>query len=116
MHKFLRLLLDPLPGAGGGGSPYSSGAGADEPGAVSNRLSLDPNDSRWSDTLGKWDDGETYTVTVTMRQMSPGEFEVTALKSAATPTDDESAETDDAADAAPAPAASSDNPAIANLD
>jgi hypothetical protein len=52
-----------------------------------------------------------------LRQISPGEAEITAIKSAATPTDDdESAETDDSADAAPAPAASSDNPAIANLD
>jgi len=115
MHKFPRLLLDPMPGQGSSGSPYETGNMADEPGAVSNRLSLDPNDTRWSDTLGKWDDGQTYTVTVTMRQMSPGEFEVTDLKSAAAP-DDESAETDDTADTAPAPAASSDNPAIANLD
>jgi hypothetical protein len=113
----MRILLDPMPGQGSSGSPYETGNMADEPGAVSNRASYDPNDSRWSDTVSKWDDGQTYDVTMRLRQMSPGEAEITAIKSAATPTDDdESAETDDSADAAPAPAASSDNPAIANLD
>jgi hypothetical protein len=48
---------------------------SDEPGAYDNRLSLDPNDDRWPFVLD-WEDGEEYTVTLRIRQISPGEFEV----------------------------------------
>jgi hypothetical protein len=47
-----------------------------EPGAVDNRLSLDPNNPSWSDAIANWEDGKEYSVEVRLRQMSPGEFEV----------------------------------------
>lgn len=48
----------------------------DEAGAQDNRMSLDPSNPQWKDTVGSWEDGKTYTMTVTLRQISPGEFEV----------------------------------------
>lgn len=56
-----------------------SGSGT-EPGAVDNRLSLDPNDKRWAKILAAWEDGETYKVTLEINQMSPGEFEVNSVE------------------------------------
>lgn len=50
-----------------------------DPGAVDNRLSLDPNDARWKDMLAEWEDGQEYTVTLTITQLSPGEFEVSRV-------------------------------------
>lgn len=52
-----------------------------DPGAVDNRLSLDPNDPRWKKTLASWEDGERYPITIggiklEMDQISPGEFEI----------------------------------------
>jgi hypothetical protein len=52
-----------------------------DPGAVDNRLSLDPNDRRWKKMLAKWEDGGRYHVTIggislEMDQLSPGEFEI----------------------------------------
>lgn len=52
-----------------------------DPGAVDNRLSLDPNDPRWKKTLAKWEDGERYPIVIggislEMDQLSPGEFEI----------------------------------------
>lgn len=54
---------------------------APDPGAVDNRLSLDPNDPRWKKTLAGWEDGERYPIVIggiklEMDQMSPGEFEI----------------------------------------
>jgi hypothetical protein len=43
----------------------------DEPGADDNRLSLDPSKF---EAINDWEDGETYTFTVTARQVAPGEF------------------------------------------
>lgn len=76
-----------------------------DPGAVDNRLTLDPGDKRWSGLLKKWEDGEDYSITVKARQISPGEFEVMSLKAKATPTDEppEPAEEDDDDDDKPAP-------------
>jgi hypothetical protein len=85
----MRILLDPMPGQGSSGSPYETGNMADEPGGFGFKPRASNTAIR---TTRRWSD----------------------LKSAAAPTDDEAAETDDTADAAPA--ASSDNPAIANLD
>lgn len=62
-------------------SPEARAGEAQDPGAVDNRLSLDPNDPNWKETISDWEDGEDYTVTVTMRQISPGEYEVTGLTS-----------------------------------
>jgi len=78
----------------------------DEPGAVENRLSLDPTNDAWADTIGNWDDGEEYTVEVKVRQISPGEFEVLE----ATPKEEAEEEEQ------PAPKKRYSNPAIANLE
>ncbi len=45
-------------------------------GGVENRLSLNPNDERWAEALASWEDGEEYELTVRVKQVSPGEFEV----------------------------------------
>lgn len=50
-----------------------------DPGAVDNRLSLDPNDPNWKNILADWEDGGEYKVRITITQISPGEFEVTGL-------------------------------------
>lgn len=63
-----------------------------DPGAVDNRLSLDPGDPRWAKTIAAWADGEDYSVTIGLRQISPGEFEITSFggrKVAAEPTEEE---------------------------
>lgn len=43
-----------------------------EPGAVDNRLSLIPNEFG----VDGWEDGKTYEISLKVRQISPGEFEV----------------------------------------
>lgn len=57
-------------------------ADAEEPGALDNRLSLDPNDDRWSSTVSEWKDDGEYTVTLNVRQVSAGEYEVVDMESA----------------------------------
>jgi len=47
-----------------------------DPGAVDNRLSLDPNNVDWADEIADWEDGSEYTLTIKVTQISPGEFEV----------------------------------------
>jgi hypothetical protein len=65
-----------------GESPYRMGnlsdsTGAGEAGAVENKITLNPNDPRWKDTVGEWKDGEEYSFEhVKVRQISAGEFEV----------------------------------------
>lgn len=55
--------------------------GTEDPGAVDNRLSLDPSDERWSDALENWEDGEEYELTnVRIRQIGAGEFEIVSLE------------------------------------
>lgn len=54
-------------------NPYA--AADEEAGSYDNRLSLDPNDERWP-FVADWEDDEEYTVTLRIRQISPGEFEV----------------------------------------
>jgi hypothetical protein len=61
--------------------PESRPVGAPDPGAVDNRLSLDPNDPRWKKKLAGWEDGGRYPITIggialEMDQISPGEFEI----------------------------------------
>lgn len=52
-------------------------ATADDPGAYDNRMSLNPNDPKYKSTLAEWEDNQTYTFErVTVRQISPGEFQV----------------------------------------
>lgn len=50
--------------------------GEEDPGSVDSRLSLDPNDERWSDSIADWEDGAEYSITLRVRQMSPGEYEI----------------------------------------
>lgn len=49
-----------------------------EPGASDNRLTWSPGD--YPETQ-EWQDGQQYTVTLTIRQTSPGEAEVLSLAS-----------------------------------
>jgi len=51
-----------------------------DPGAVDNRLSLDPGNAQWSEQISDWVDGNTYTITAKVVQISPGEFEVTSIE------------------------------------
>ncbi len=55
------------------GNPMS-----DEAGAMEERLSLTP--SKYP-MLEKWQDGSTYTITLKVEQVSPGEFEVISATS-----------------------------------
>lgn len=72
-----------------------------EPGMEDNRLSLDPNNPAWKDTLAEWEDGEEYPITdlpegTMIRQISPGEFSVVPpveSPAAETETEEEPAET-----------------------
>ncbi len=73
--KLNRLLLSP---AGSADDNTAGGGGVQgrEPGSVDNRLSLNPSDPKWADKIDAWEDGQKYTVTLTVTQLSPGEFEV----------------------------------------
>lgn len=73
--KLNRLLLSP---AGSADDNTAGGGGAQgrEPGAVDNRLSLNPSDPKWKDKIDGWEDGQKYSITVSVTQISPGEFEV----------------------------------------
>lgn len=95
------------------------GGTAQEPGEVENRLSLNPNDPDFVDTIGDWEDGNEYTLSnVKVRQISPGEFEVLSMDSG-TPSDD--AESSEASPDAENPSEDqsemgmSDNPAVRRM-
>ena len=65
------------------GNNSSSGSGpgtmmGDEPGSTDNRLTLDP--SAFGGFAQDWEDGQEYSMTVRVRQVSPGEFEVIDAK------------------------------------
>ena len=94
--------------SGGGGA-----AGTREPGAVENRLSLDPSDSRWPELAG-WNDGDTYSGMITIEQVSPGEFQVTAFKAKkpamGAEEDGEPSATDESTETGP-----EENPALKDL-
>lgn len=57
---------------------------SDEAGAAEDRLSLTPSKYPFTES---WKDGQTYTITVEVQQISPGEFQIMDAKSpgAATP-------------------------------
>lgn len=84
----------------------------DEAGAQDNRLSLSPSDPKWSDFVGSWKDGQKYSLTVDVRQISPGEFEVIDAKETegTAEADDNAAE--DTAESPAAKAGGYSNPAI----
>lgn len=67
------------------GGRYSQ---SQDPGEIENRLSLNPSDPDFKDFVGNWQDGEEYTMTVTVRQVSPGEFEVTKAVPQDTPAEE----------------------------
>lgn len=67
-------------------------------------LSLDPK-GQFSEEIGEWADGETYTVTLKIKQTAPGEFDVLSLTEA-----DEAAEPDESA-----PKSKTGNPAMDNM-
>jgi hypothetical protein len=96
---------------GGAGSQPEAG---DEPGAVDNRLSLNPNDELWADKIKDWEDGEKYPLSalgnVQLLQISPGEFEI--VKGDEAEPAEESAPAAETTEAAPA---AYDNPAIAKM-
>jgi hypothetical protein len=96
--------------------PDASPSSRQEPGSEDNRLSLNPNDPNWQDTLAAWKDGGEYKVTLTISQISPGEFQVTALESE-TPEEDAGETGEEGGANAPAPKAKSgySNPAVAAL-
>jgi len=66
-----------------------------DPGAVDNRLSLDPGDPRWSKTIKGWEDGTDYTLKLKLRQMSPGEFEVVGLDGAESESESDAADVEE---------------------
>lgn len=65
------------------GPEYKTGNMAEaegEPGAVENRLTLSTSDPRFKDKLEAWEDGGEYPIkSGTIRQISPGEFEIIKL-------------------------------------
>lgn len=68
----------------------------DDPGAVDNRLTIDPN-GNWGAKVTAWEDGEEYDVKLRIRQLAPGEFEVISLTSYGD-TEAPEPETEDAAE------------------
>lgn len=53
-----------------------------EPGAVENRISLNPNDPEFQSVVGDWENGNFYTLNdVRVEQISPGEFKVIKIGS-----------------------------------
>jgi hypothetical protein len=97
------------------GQSYDTGHGneqGDEPGSVENRLSLDPNNDSWKDTVGEWEDGKTYSLTVKVTQISPGEFEVLEATPEAEPNDNAGEEQ---TEPAPSKSGGYPNPAVENL-
>ncbi len=72
------------------GSQQQTYSDTDESGAQDNLLSLNPNDPRWQKVVGDWEDDKSYkNVVVDLRQISPGEYEVTRLKAAGVPAEEE---------------------------
>lgn len=63
----------------------------DEAGATDNRLSLTPSQFEFTKD---WRDGETYTLTVEVRQISPGEFEVVKADAQGAPESEEPGNTE----------------------
>lgn len=57
-----------------------------EQGATDNRLTINPSD--FNGIAEDWQDGETYTVTLKIRQTSPGEFVVADMKESESPAED----------------------------
>lgn len=50
-----------------------------DPGAIDNRLSVNPNDPNWKDEIAGLEDGEECELRIPARVISPGEFAVLGL-------------------------------------
>lgn len=85
----------------------------EEAGALDNRLSLNPNDPMWKDKVGEWEDGQEYNVTLKVRQISPGEFEVVGMEGG--DAAEEAAEPADTVEGEEDPAGEGENPAMMAL-
>lgn len=85
-----------------------------EPGAGDNRLSLSPNDPAF-DFVKAWEDGKSYTLTVTVTQVSPGEFEVVSAKPGPEPEEGIGEESTEGGEAEATESEGYRNPAIAKL-
>jgi hypothetical protein len=105
-------IADAAP-AGGGGAPAST----EEPGAVDNRLSLDPSADEFKGYVDEWEDGQEYVITLKATQISPGELTVTEIQDAKPAGDAEAKPGDEEAGEPPATEidTTTDNPAIKNL-
>lgn len=94
------------------------GGTAQEPGEVENRLSLNPNDPDFVDTIGDWEDGNEYTLSnVKVRQISPGEFEVLSVDSGSASSAEDAEASPDAENAMEdqSEMGMSDNPAVRRM-
>jgi len=92
----------------------------EEPGSMDNTLSINPTDERFAPTVSQWQDGGVYKgVTVDLRQISPGKFEVTALSGGTPESGSEEQPTEETAEQPTAPAAPAApagmNPAVARM-
>lgn len=84
----------------------------DEPGEIENRLSINPSDEKYADTVGQWEDGKVYVFKeVHARQVSSGEFEV--LKAIPEESDEEPPDVEE--EEAPAEAGDYHNPAVSGM-
>lgn len=72
------------------GTVMAQAADQEEP--LDNELSLDPADDRWSKPLDSWEDGKEYDVSMKIRQVSPGRFEVLSLTPEGGETEEEAPE------------------------
>lgn len=93
---------------------------AGEVGAAENRLILDPSDSRWSESVGNWEDGKEYKGEITIQQVAPGQFEVTSFEAASESDESETPAESGAGDKAEAETGSTggssyENPAVAGM-
>lgn len=71
--------------------PMMSGSPTDEAGANDNLLQLNPSDPNFTDIVGDWQDGEEYTITLRVTQVSPGMYTPTKAVSGE-PAGDEQAQ------------------------
>ena len=101
---------------GQSGTMMDNSADNEEP--LDNELMLDLSDDRWANTVGEWEDGKEYTGEITVRQVSPGRFEVIQFE----PEESAPAETETETEESPAPKSTKPssgsgykNPAVASM-
>jgi len=115
-HRILLALDPPDDSAGGADDKTPGGGGApQDPGTIDNRLSLDPSDDRWKGYVDEWEDGKSYSVTMKVTQISPGEFSVEEIEDAKPADAAEETKPGDDDNAPTEISTTSDNPAVQNL-